>query len=115
MRKLIILILTFIVLIADVYGTSQITLAWDANDPTPDGYRIFMRKENEVYDYTKPIWDGQTTYAILTNLDDGTVHYFVVRAYNKVAESADSIEVKYISETNEIKVITKPKNLIKKE
>ena len=113
MKKLILIIITLILLVINANSTTQVTLAWDANDPTPDGYRIFMREGNAYYDYSNPIWDGQTTYATITNLKDNTVYYFVVRAYNKVAESADSIEVKYISETDEIKVITKPTNLKK--
>ena len=37
---------------ADTYTvpqTAEVTLAWDANDPTPDGYRVFRRLEGQVY------------------------------------------------------------------
>ena len=38
---------------------ASITLAWDANDPVPDGYRLFRRVENQAYNYSQPVWSGR--------------------------------------------------------
>lgn len=78
----------------------QVTLAWDPNSPTPDGYRIFQRDEGGQYDYSKPVWptDGQKhteTTCNINNLTEGQTYYFVIRAYVGMDESGDSNEVAY--------------------
>ena len=43
------------------YG-AQVTLTWDANTEADiDGYRLFIRHEEESYDYTNPNWEGNNT------------------------------------------------------
>ncbi|WP_319523619.1 PKD domain-containing protein [uncultured Desulfosarcina sp.] len=82
--------------------TAEVTLAWDPNDPTPEGYRIFQRIEGESYDYSEPCWTGSDTQGTVYNLASDTTYYFVVRAYDGDLESADSEEVSYqtpVSET----------------
>jgi hypothetical protein len=78
---------------------ADVTLAWDANDPEPEGYRVFVRESGAGYDYANPIWDSinkaQTTTCTLIGLTEGTTYYFVVRAYDGDLESADSEEVSY--------------------
>ena len=76
-------------------NAAQATLAWDANDPAPDGYRLFQRSEGQSYNYSTPVWSGATTSAAVDNLTDGTNYYFVVRAYQGSDESGDSNEVSY--------------------
>lgn len=73
--------------------TTQATLAWDPNDPTPDGYRIYQRTEGQAYDYTAPVWTGSGTTGTVYNLEYDTTYYFVVRAYVGELESDDSNEV----------------------
>ena len=55
---------------------ANVTLQWDANDPEPEGYRVFVREGGAGYDYAKPIWDSinkaQTTTCTLINLTEGT-------------------------------------------
>ncbi|BBO91074.1 fibronectin type III domain-containing protein [Desulfosarcina ovata] len=83
---------------ADTYAvpqTTEVTLAWDANDPAPEGYRIFQRIDGEAYDYTDPVWTGTDTSGSVYNLEYDTTYYFVVRAYEGTLESADSEEVSY--------------------
>lgn len=83
------------------FGAS-VTLQWDPNDPTPDGYRVFSRTVNGVYDYTQPLWEGQEVTATVT-VPDG-INYFVVRAYAGTLESADSIEVRYESPAQSVEM-----------
>jgi len=88
---------------------AQATLAWDANQPAPTGYRLYQRLGGGTYDYTRPIWTGPGTTATLA-IPDGAESYFVVRAYvtagSRTEESGDS---------NEVSALTKPvppKNLL---
>ena len=78
---------------------ANVTLQWDANDPAPEGYRVFARESGASYNYANPIWESdnysQTTECTLIGLTEGTTYYFVVRAYDGDLESADSEEVTY--------------------
>lgn len=76
-------------------SAAQLSLAWDSNSPPVDGYLLFMRAENDAYDYTCPIWSGTDTTCTVDPLSNGT-YYLVVHAYSSSAESADSNEVKVI-------------------
>ena len=75
--------------------SAEATLAWDPNDPTPDGYRIYQRTDGHAYDYSQPVWTGSGTTGTVYNLDYDTTYYFVVRAYAGGQESADSNEVAF--------------------
>jgi len=72
----------------------QVTLSWDANDPEPEGYRVFCREAGQAYNYSHPIWDSTATTCKLIGLDEYTDYAFVVRAYDGNLESADSEEVR---------------------
>jgi hypothetical protein len=74
---------------------AQLSLAWDSNAPPVDGYLLFMRADNNAYDYLSPVWSGTETTCTMDDLSDGT-YYFVVHAYCESAESVDSNEVKVI-------------------
>ena len=87
---------------ADTYSvpqTAEVTLAWDANDPAPDGYRIYQRTEGQSYDYSQPSWTGSGITGTVYNLDWDTTYYFIVRANDGLLESADSEEVSYVTPT----------------
>ena len=71
----------------------DVTLQWDANDPVPNGYRLFMRLDGETYDYANPIWEGEDTTHLVQSLTVGVNYHFVVRAYVGDDESGDSNEV----------------------
>jgi List-Bact-rpt repeat protein len=79
--------------------TAEVTIAWDANDPAPDGYCIYQRAEGQSYDYSQPCWTGPGTSGTVYNLDWDTTYYFVVRAYAETQESADSEEVSFFAES----------------
>ena len=94
---------------ADTYTvpqTAEVTLSWDPNDPTPEGYRIFQRMEGQSYDYSQPCWTGSDTQGTVYNLDWDTTYYFVVRAYEGDLESADSEEVSYYTTAVETTIYT---------
>lgn len=94
---------------ADTYTvpqTAEVTLAWDPNDPTPEGYRIFQRTEGQAYDYSDPCWTGSDTQGTVYNLDWNTTYYFVVRAYEGDLESVDSEEVSYYTTSAETTTYT---------
>lgn len=80
---------------------AQVTLAWDPNDPTPDGYRLYQRQEGNAYDYSAPAWSGSTASATVDDLFENETYFFVVRAYVGADESGDSNEVSYNSYSGE--------------
>ncbi len=73
-----------------------VTLRWDPNTPTPEGYRAFARRSDQAYNYSRPDWEGSAVTCNLNNLEEQAEYYFVVRAYDGYAESADSDEVRYV-------------------
>jgi hypothetical protein len=75
--------------------SANVTLRWDANDPAPEGYRVFARESGQSYDYLHPIWENNDTTCTLTGLTEGVTYHFVVRAFDGTLESADSAEVTY--------------------
>ena len=77
-------------------GAAGVTLRWDPNIPTPEGYRAFARRSDQAYNYSRPDWEGSAVTCNLNNLEERTEYYFVVRAYDGYAESADSDEVRYV-------------------
>ena len=89
-------ILMFFLFITNVYA-AQVTLQWDANEVTPDGYKIFQRTSGGDYDYSNPAWQGTALTTTISNLDDNTTYYYVARAYKGTDESGDSNEVKFVS------------------
>ena len=78
---------------------ANVTLKWDANDPEPEGYRVFVREDGASYNYSAPLWEDNLTECTLIGLTDGTTYHFVVRAYDGALESADSEEVYYTPPT----------------
>ena len=78
-----------------VVAAAQVTVQWDANDPVPQGYKLFQRQAGQKYNYAAPIWTGTSVVATVSNLTDGTTYYFVVRAYDAGTDSGDSNEVSF--------------------
>ena len=73
------------------------TLRWDANNPAPEGYRVFARQSGQRYHYTRPIWESNQTTCTLIGLNQGVTYHFVVRAFDGNLESADSQEVSCVA------------------
>ena len=80
---------------------AQVTLAWDANNPAPEGYRLYQRVGSSAYNYEQPAWSGSGTTCTISDLSEGSQYHFVVRAYVAYSESGDSNEVSYYAEPAE--------------
>ena len=99
-------ILAVLIAITGVAYGATVRVSWDANDPAPEGYRVFIRFEDDAYDYTQPAWQGAKTNAVLDGPLFGQTHYYVVRAYDGNLESVDSNEVSYTNTSVSIPKIT---------
>lgn len=89
-----------LLLLPVVSMAGQVTLAWDPNSPSPDGYRVFQRAHGDAYDYNSPVWpidgnDHTETTCTIRGLTEGATYYYVVRAYAGSDESGDSNEISY--------------------
>ena len=74
---------------------AQTTLQWGANNPAPQGYRLFQRLTGSTYNYSAPVWTGSGTTCTIQNLLEGSTYYFVIRAYQGTTVSGDSNEVAF--------------------
>lgn len=99
MKKPILTALILIFAITAGATASEVTLEWNATDPAPDGYRVYLRVSGDAFDYSSPAWTGTGTQAKVAGLDPGT-YFFVVRAYVGNQESANSNEVEYTVPTS---------------
>ena len=93
-RFILIFVTIIMIGVTHAYGAS-VSLRWDANDPSPQGYRVFVRESSQNYDYDHPIWEDSVTACTLAGLVEGVTYHFVVRAFEGDLESADSEEVSY--------------------
>lgn len=111
MKKIIAIILTSF-LITTTSMASSVGLRWDANDPTPEGYRVFIRETNQaIYDYDFPVWEGEEIECVIDRLEVGVNYAFVVRAFEGELESEDSDEVYWTAEVN----VSEPEELKEEE
>ena len=97
-----ILAIIFFLSISVFSHAAQVTLAWDPNNPAPDGYQVYQRVAGQNYDYNTPVWpkagdDPVQTNCTINDLADDTSYFFVVRAYMGSNESGDSNEVNYVT------------------
>jgi hypothetical protein len=90
-----ILPMVLVTLISTSAIAASVTLAWDPNDPTPDGYIIHIRVDGNSYNYNAPVWIGTATSCHVDGLIPGTTYFIVVRAYVGELRSGDSNEVTF--------------------
>ena len=72
---------------------ADVTLAWDPNPTTPDGYRLYYGTASG--NYTESIDVGNVTQYTLTDLSETVTYFIVARAYNDSGESGNSNEVSW--------------------
>ena len=80
-----------------VVSAAQVTLQWEPNGVTPDGYNLYKCLDDQVYDYANPVNTSAitgTTYTV-RELIEGQTYRFVVRAFVGDDESGDSNEARY--------------------
>ncbi|MBU1194476.1 MAG: fibronectin type III domain-containing protein [Proteobacteria bacterium] len=95
-KKSIFLIAFFMaVLIAGSASAASVTLAWDPNEPGPEGYMLFIRLAGDTYNYSAPALIAATTSCRVEGLVPGNTYYMIVRAYEGSAQSGDSNEIAY--------------------
>lgn len=85
-------VMGLLVMIGSAQAADTITLAWCANDPAPEAYRLFTRGVGESYNYDDPAYVGSENRATI-QFDKGKTLFFVVRAYTDGDRSGDSNEV----------------------
>jgi hypothetical protein len=96
-----------------VCADGNLTFSWTANDPAPEGYRLFQRASGQPYDYTAPVWSGTGTTCTISAIPDGT-YAWVLRAFIGDLESPDSNEVVFTVSEQPPPVVypCRPKQLI---
>ena len=100
MNRLIRILIFAMFIIAAPFSTfadTQLTLQWNTN-PEADlaGYRLYLRTEGSPYDYDNFEWQGSESQCTVPALDENTVYYFVLRAFDQEDnETGDSNEVRY--------------------
>ena len=99
MKKALLIALLITCAFCAVAQAAQVTLQWDANNPAPEGYRLYQREHGGNYNYSAPVWSGTRTTATVYDLADDTEYYFVVRAYAGTIQSGNSNEVLFVSTT----------------
>jgi chitinase len=82
---------------AALAAAASVTLRWEPNIPSPEGYRVFIRENGQAYNYNQPDWQGSTSTCTFDRLESQTEYFFVVRAFQGSLESMDSAEVHYVS------------------
>lgn len=96
MRKHILILFLVLVSFAVCSGFAHafsVTLAWDPN-PAGEaiaGYKVYYGKASRDYDFVIDV--GKTTKVTITNLQNGTVYFFALRAYNSRGKSDFSQEL----------------------
>ena len=77
-----ILTLTLLLLIGiplTSHADGNVTLRWDANNPTPEGYQLYGREEGQYYDDDNPWWQGDSTFTQCTidGLSENKIYFFL--------------------------------------
>jgi hypothetical protein len=72
-------------------------LGWNADNPTPSGYKIYYGTSSGSYGTSSDV--GNQTSGTITGLNTAGKYYLVVRAYNNAGQSAPSNEVHTLSLT----------------
>ena len=87
------LIALVILVPATAHALTPVTVAWDANDPVPDGYILYWGTSSGNYPNSHDV--GAATQYTIPGLQDGLTYYFAVKAYDDGNESAYSQEISH--------------------
>src|SRR3989304_5626283 len=112
-------IFSFLFCFNTILQADSIGLAWNANTPTPDGYRLFQRINTGVYNYSTPIIPSgisngnipsNTTQVTINDLNANEIKtiYFVVRSHRDSGVYSSSQEIPIIIDR---RTLSEPVNL----
>jgi hypothetical protein len=86
----ILLLFVFVCLVVNISHAAEISITWNSV-AAADGYNIYYGHNSRSYDFVIDV--GQSLQYTADDLDQDTVYYFAVTAYNEWGESAFSEEI----------------------
>jgi hypothetical protein len=76
------------------HALTPVTVAWDANNPEPQGYILSWGTASGNYPNSKDV--GNVTEYTIADLQEGVTYYFAAKAYDDAGdESAYSVEISH--------------------
>lgn len=96
--KLILLSLFIFFCFVSSIHAMDITLQWAPNnEPDVVGYKVFLREEDQLYNYNAPCWETIEAKCTIYDLYLTKTYYFVVRAFDVDGfTSSNSNEVRLV-------------------
>jgi chitodextrinase len=87
--------LTFVFFLAPLtaHALTPVTVAWDENNPAPEGYILYWGTSSGNYPSSHDV--GAATQYTIPGLQDGLTYYFAVKAYDDGNESTLSQEISH--------------------
>ena len=81
----------------EVGATVSVTLKLDSVDSeVVEGHKVYVRMENQSYDFTKPIWQGADSICTIDGLEKNITYYFIAKTYDDKGNTSDnSNEIKF--------------------
>jgi chitinase len=103
MIKALAVMLLILTLFAGAALAADVQLAWDANDPAPTGYAVFVRPIAGAYDYNDMAYDvGPALTVTIPALTEGQTYAFVARAYVEYTDATGNPARNWSGDSNEI-------------
>ena len=78
---------------ATAHALTPVTVAWDENNPAPEGYIVYWGTSSGNYSDSYDV--GAATQYTIPGLQDGLTYYFAVKAYDDGNESDYSQEISH--------------------
>ena len=78
---------------ATAHALTPVTVAWDENNPVPEGYILYWGTSSGNYSDSQDV--GAATQYTIPDLQDGLTYYFAVKAYDDGNESDYSQEISH--------------------
>ena len=75
------------------HALTPVTVAWDENNPVPEGYILYWGTSSGNYSDSHDV--GAATQYTIPGLQDGLTYYFAVKAYDDGNESGYSQEISH--------------------
>lgn len=95
---LLLAVLLFVWLAPCIVGADvSVTLKLDSGDShIVEGHKVYIRIENQSYDFTKPVWQGADSICTIDGLEKNVTYYFIAKTYDDKGNTSDnSNEIKF--------------------